>query len=69
MPRTTEAVPIYISLQEAAVRLSLSVDMLRDEIARGHLPAYRVGNGRGRLRVRIADLDALMRPVVTVGTL
>lgn len=59
--------PVYVSLQEAAARLSVSVDTLRDAVSRGQLPAFRVGNGRGRLRVRVVDLDALLIRVPTTG--
>lgn len=65
--RAATAEPVYVSLQEASVRLSVSVDTLRDAIARGQLPAFRVGNGRGRLRVRVVDLDTLMVRVPTGG--
>lgn len=73
MPRSTatkHAPPeaVFVSLQDASVRVAVSVDALRDEIARGRLPAYRFGNGRGRIRVKIADLDRLMRPIPTLAT-
>ena len=73
MPRSTATKhtpheAVFVSLQDASVRVAVSVDTLRDEIARGRLPAYRVGNGRGRIRVKIADLDRLMRPIPTLAT-
>lgn len=53
----------YMSPQESAVYAGCSVDHVRDLIARGDLSAYRLGNGRGRIRIRIEDLEACFRPV------
>ncbi|MEJ7831856.1 MAG: helix-turn-helix domain-containing protein [Nocardioides sp.] len=51
----------WMTLQQAAVYIAISVKTVRRMIARGELPAYICGK-RG-LRVRRNDLDALMRPV------
>lgn len=61
--------PEFESLQSASVRTGLSTDFLRDQIAQGGLPAFRVGRGRGLIRVRVSDVDAMLRPIPTVGTL
>lgn len=53
----------YMSPQECAVYAGCSVDHVRDLITRGHLAAFRLGNGRGRIRVRVEDLEACFRPV------
>lgn len=55
------AKPEYISLQEAAVIYSVSVDLLRQRIAAGELPA--VHAGPRLIRVRLEDLKRVFRPV------
>ena len=45
--------PEFVSLQEAAVLYSVSVDLLRQRIAAGELPA--VHAGRRLIRVRLED--------------
>lgn len=58
--------PIFISIQDGAARCGVSVDFIRDRISDGALPAFRAGNRRGLIRVRIEDLDRLFRPIPTV---
>ncbi len=62
MPKTLHAVeatptsgPVYVSLDDAGVRLSVHSRTLRRAIARGEIPAYKFGTA---LRVKIADIDA-----------
>ena len=57
MPENNKA----IDLTAAAEYLGVSVITLRRRIAEGRLPAYRLGPRA--IRVRIADLDALMQPI------
>lgn len=53
--------PQWISIRQAAATYDVSVDTIRRRIATGRLPASRCG---GRIiRVRIADLDNLFRPL------
>lgn len=59
--------PLSTSLKDGALRHHVSVDFLRERIARGELPAYRLGKGRGLIRVYVADLDALLRRIPTAG--
>ena len=54
----------WLSLQEAAAIYGISVDTLRRRIATGRLPASRFG--ARIIRVRIADLDQLYRPVTAL---
>jgi hypothetical protein len=55
----------YESLQRASTRTALSVWLLREKIASGELPAYRASDKPGSaIRVKIADVDALMKPVL-----
>ena len=54
-----------IPLSEAADRASCSVKTLRRRIADGSLTGYRFGPKM--LRVDADELDALMRPIPTVG--
>lgn len=54
-----------ISIQDAAKILGVSVDTVRRRISDGTLPAARIENSR-LLRVRRADVEAMLRPVTTV---
>jgi excisionase family DNA binding protein len=53
--------PEWLSLQQAAHIYGVSVDTLRRRIATGVLPASRIGTRL--IRVRIADLDRVCRPI------
>ncbi|MGJ6122973.1 excisionase family DNA-binding protein [Mycolicibacterium sp. Y3] len=58
-------IPHFISLRDAATRTGFSVFTLRDKIASGELPAYRLSDKPGSaIRVKVADVDALMKPVI-----
>lgn len=50
----------YLSLQEAADRWGVSSKTVRRRIAEGKLAAYRSGR---IIRLRVADVDAMMQPV------
>jgi excisionase family DNA binding protein len=55
----------FESLQHAAARTELSVWTFRNLVASGELPAYRLSEKPGAaIRVKIADVNALMRPVL-----
>ncbi|MDR0285235.1 MAG: helix-turn-helix domain-containing protein [Propionibacteriaceae bacterium] len=58
--------PNWFTLKDAARHTGTSTDTLRRRINDGQLPAYYVGKSR-MVRVKRDDVDALMRPVVTVG--
>lgn len=62
--RASNKKPEFVSLQEAAVLYSVSVDLLRQRIAAGELPA--VHAGRRLIRVRLEDLKRVFRPVPSV---
>lgn len=53
--------PEYISLQDAAVLYAVSVDLLRERIRTGEIPA--VHAGRRLIRVRLEDLRRMFRPL------
>ena len=55
----------FISLTAAADMLGISVHTLRRRIAAGELPAFRTG--RRIIRVRVNDLEKLMRRVPSAG--
>lgn len=55
----------WVSQTEAAEYLGITDRTLRRMIAAGRLPAYRLGPRL--LRIDVADLDALMRPVPVGG--
>lgn len=58
---TAVPTPEWASLQQAAALHGVSVDTLRRRIREGRLPAYRFGDRL--IKVRIADLDNLFRPI------
>jgi hypothetical protein len=63
-PRT-DPEPEFEPLQSAARRIGYSVDLLRDKVATGELPAYRVTEKPGaRIVLRVADVNALLKPVM-----
>lgn len=55
----------WVSQTEAAEYLGITDRTLRRMIAAGKLPAYRLGPRL--LRIDVADLDALLRPVPVGG--
>ena len=54
----------FISLAAAADMLGISVHTLRRRIAAGELPAFRTG--KRIIRVRVSDLEKLLRRVPSV---
>ncbi|MCU1624092.1 MAG: excisionase [Frankiales bacterium] len=54
-----------VSQSDAAEHLGWSVRTVRRRIADGTLPGYRVGPTS--IRIRRADLDALLRPIPSAG--
>jgi DNA binding domain, excisionase family len=60
----SQPAPEWLSLQQAALIYGVSVDTLRRRIATGVLPASRIGTRL--IRVRVADLDRVCRPIVVV---
>jgi excisionase family DNA binding protein len=57
--------PRLISIDVAAQELGISRRTVRRLISSGELPAYKVGPGS--LRIKVADLDKVMVPVVPQG--
>lgn len=55
----------FISLAQAADILGISVHTLRRRIAAGELPAFRTG--RRIIRVRVEDLERLLKRVPCAG--
>jgi excisionase family DNA binding protein len=55
------AIPVYLSLEEAADCLSVSVKTIRRWIAAGTLPAYRCG--KRAIRIRLEDLEGAPRQI------
>lgn len=55
--------PIAVTIAAAAARLSISISTLRAMIADKRLPCSRLvgrAGSRGRILIRVADLDALL---------
>ena len=53
--------PVYLSLEEAAEAMSVSVKTIRRWIAAGTLPAYRCG--KRAIRIKLEDLEAAPRQI------
>jgi excisionase family DNA binding protein len=53
-----EGLHVYLTIQEAAVRLRCSTKTVRRYVARGQLVGYRVGPTM--LRIRTDELDAMV---------
>lgn len=51
----------YVGIVEAAIYLDVAPKTIRKLIADGKLPAYRIG--QRVLKVKIADLDAVLTPI------
>ena len=58
---TTKQLPVYLSLEEAAEVMSLSVKTIRRRIADGTIPAYQCGNRS--IRIRLEDLETALRRI------
>lgn len=54
----------WLSQAEAAEYLGVTDRTIRNYIARGDLPGYRVRGSR-LVRLRLSDVDALLRPIPT----
>lgn len=52
----------YVSMSEAARMIGTSRWLIRKRVNDGQLPAVRVGNGQA-IRVKVADVEALLRPI------
>lgn len=63
MPETKRR---WLSQAEAGEYIGVTERTIRHYIATGRLPACRVRGSR-LVRVSLADLDALMRPIPTTG--
>lgn len=53
--------PLYVPLDVAAARLSITVPGLRKFIAEGRITGYRLG--KRAIRVDVRELDALLTPI------
>ena len=56
-----KTLPVYLSLEQAAEVMSLSVKTIRRRIADGTIPAYQCG--RRPIRIRLNDLEAALRRI------
>jgi len=55
--------PTYVSLDQAADMMSLSVKTIRRRIADGTIPAYKCG--KRPIRIRLDELEAALRQIPT----
>jgi len=58
---TERTLPVYLSLEQAAEVMSLSVKTIRRRIADGTIPAYQCG--RRPIRIRLDELEAALRRI------
>ncbi len=58
----------WLTQSESAEYLGVTERTIRNYIARGVLPGHRVRSSHC-IRVDVKDLDALLRPIPTVGNL
>ena len=56
-----KTLPVYLSLEQAAKVMSLSVKTIRRRIADGTIPAYQCG--RRPIRIRLDELEAALRRI------
>ena len=56
-----KTLPVYLSLEQAAQVMSLSVKTIRRRIADGTIPAYQCG--RRPIRIRLDELEAALRRI------
>jgi excisionase family DNA binding protein len=63
MTETKTKLPIYLSLDQAAEVMSLSVKTIRRRIADGTIPAYQCG--RRPIRIRLDELEAALHRIPT----
>lgn len=69
-PTSTAAKAVYVSIPAAARYLSVSVPTIYRRIGDGSLVAYDIsgpGAGKKTVRIAVADLDALLRPLDPTG--
>ncbi|MDQ2845192.1 MAG: helix-turn-helix domain-containing protein [Actinomycetota bacterium] len=67
MSRTEKPVAdVFVSMEQAAQRLSVSRRTVRNRISDGSLHPYRMRNSRA-IRLRLADVDALLVAFPTGG--
>lgn len=62
---TTTRSSAYVSLVEAGDILGVHSRTIRRYISEGRLTGYRIGPRL--VKVKLADLDSLMRPIATAG--
>ncbi len=58
---TGRALPVYLSVEEAARVMSMSSKTIRRRISDGTIPAYQCG--RRNVRIRLEDLEAALRRI------
>lgn len=66
MPATTPHIAAkFIKMRDATAYTGLSKFTLYEKVASGELPAYRASTKPGSVYLfKLADLDALMKPVI-----
>jgi excisionase family DNA binding protein len=60
-PASPRALPVYLSIEQAAELMSMSTKTIRRRISDGTIPAYQCG--RRPIRIRLEDLEAALRRI------
>src|SRR5690349_12407291 len=60
-PARVATLPTLLTMEDAAAHLGVTTTTVRNWIASGALPAYRLGSKA--IRVRESDVEALLRPI------
>lgn len=60
---TTE-LPELLTIEQVAEYYQTSKDTVRRWIREGVLPAYRIGSGRGAIRVKRDDMLSILKPIL-----
>ena len=63
MPKPKTVSPPDMSIKDVAAYLNVTDRYVRYLIADGILPAYRLGRGRGCIRLRKSEVDEALQPM------
>jgi len=53
----------YLTVAEAAEKLSISARTLHRWINEGEIPGYTVGQAKRLIRIKVSDVEALVKPI------
>lgn len=59
-----QELPVWVTMRQVTQMTQRHERTIRQAIAEGHLPAYKIGR---EFRFKLEDVEALLRPVPTTG--